>query len=836
MTSNSNLFPCPFVDKLETNQVFNCVPIHSDIPFEEQYMAFEAPVAGENKIVIATNAAESSITLPDVDFVIDLGMHKQIQYNEKTHRQVLAPTPICKSSAKQRAGRTGRVRDGFVYRLYSREFYENEMSEFDQGEILCTPLDNLILNLKEIMKEADIIPILQDLIEPPSTFNIEASFKRLHQISLLTDPSDEGQLTSMGAFVVSLGVDIDVGRFVGLSAQMGLLPESLYVAAACNSPRPPFKLGNPLVHTDCWSYNKIMTDSFISKFNFDKGSDSEIFQVVNAMLLWDKQVSHGTLSPDAFCRKHAVSRNRMGPLMQTKKNLQLRVASILDVNWAQLDVKKTMVKTKKNNKKKDKKGRTSRGGEEEVKEEWTNDIDAGKLKLLKVILVWVFVENVMKTTPPRKKSQDDLQKMISKGKDGKMAMSVSVEKTTRPLNTTILAPILNRPEIDYELVSNFQNQFTGSSYIEGSGDADYARQVEDELKAIIGAAKDYLFGVGLEVVCIHINLKYGENSQSCSDSDEESYDDEYEEENDEEKTKFTYKFAALYMKDDGNSDEEFENPTKGQWKIIRDRASVTYKKRATISILTSQTIVNYMADDASVSIGKTALSRTLGGGQYFKLRNLGSKQNLMNKQEIRFKGMSLREVALGPLMLQQLQAGRFKDQCIIVSGEKGEEDVKFKIKFPTNTLTFLDASGKSYLSNNSKVVAKLGLLTKTVHAVAISRLDVVSGGSKAELITILPHQEWFVQKALLTFDLDLVGYMWKEDGGTDEVLQTCEDFNERCVGLGENLVCRAEIVRQFCEIFGVEMWDLTDNVCISREEAVDEDLEEIFQEETMGDW
>jgi HrpA-like RNA helicase len=140
--------------------------------------------------------------------------------------------------------------------------------------------------------------------------NIEASFKRLHQISLLTDPSDESQLTSMGSFVVSLGVDIDVGRFVGLSAQMGLLPEALYVAAACNNPRSPFKLGNPLVHTDCEQYNRIMTDSFCSKFKFDNGSDSEIFQIVNAMLSWDKLVAHGPVSADAFCRKNAVAKNR----------------------------------------------------------------------------------------------------------------------------------------------------------------------------------------------------------------------------------------------------------------------------------------------------------------------------------------------------------------------------------------------------------------------------------------------------------------------------------------------------------------------------------------------
>ena len=78
--------------------------------------------------------------------------------------------------------------------------------------------------------------------------------------------------------------------------------------------------------------------------------------------------------------------------------------------------------------------------------------------------------------------------------------------------------------------------------------------------------------------------------------------------------------------------------------------------------------------------------------------------------------------------------------------------------------------------------------------------------------------------------------MWNEEGGADDILQTCEDFNEMCEGLGENLVCVPDIVRQFCEIFGVDVWDLSDNVCVSREERVDVDTEEVFQEETVGDW
>lgn len=93
---------------------YSCLPIHSDIPFEDQLDAFQQPAADEVIIIIATNAAESSVTLPAVDCVVCTGLCKQIIYNETSHRQMLTPTWISKASATQRAGRTGRLRPGTV--------------------------------------------------------------------------------------------------------------------------------------------------------------------------------------------------------------------------------------------------------------------------------------------------------------------------------------------------------------------------------------------------------------------------------------------------------------------------------------------------------------------------------------------------------------------------------------------------------------------------------------------------------------------------------------------------------------------------------------------------
>ena len=91
---------------------FTCIPVHSDIPFEDQMTVFDE--TDEVKIIIATNAAESSLTIPDCDHVICTGLQKQITYNASSHRQMLSPCWISRASARQRSGRVGRVRPGTV--------------------------------------------------------------------------------------------------------------------------------------------------------------------------------------------------------------------------------------------------------------------------------------------------------------------------------------------------------------------------------------------------------------------------------------------------------------------------------------------------------------------------------------------------------------------------------------------------------------------------------------------------------------------------------------------------------------------------------------------------
>lgn len=227
---------------------YKCFPIHSDIPFDDQMAVFQSSAADEVKIIIATNAVESSVTLPDVDNVICLGLCKQISYNPLSHRKLLLPTWISKASATQRAGRTGRVRPGTVYRLYTRSNYEDDMDQFELGEMVRIPLDSVILTLKGMLHDEEVKPVLMDCLEPPNLDTIERSFDSLFRSRFLTSPDETSDITSLGTFVSHLGLDLALGSLIGLGIQFGVAAEAVQIAGILSCPQTPWVMSSPLVH------------------------------------------------------------------------------------------------------------------------------------------------------------------------------------------------------------------------------------------------------------------------------------------------------------------------------------------------------------------------------------------------------------------------------------------------------------------------------------------------------------------------------------------------------------------------------------------------------------
>ncbi|KAM6034291.1 ATP-dependent RNA helicase DHX29 isoform 3-T3 [Chlamydotis macqueenii] len=139
-------------DLISTDRRFNLrdrhklIALHSVLSTQDQAAAFTIPPLGIRKIVLATNIAETGITIPDVVFVIDTGRTKENRYRESSQMSSLEETFVSKASALQRQGRAGRVRDGFCFRMYTRDRFESFM-EYSVPEILRVPLEELCLHI-----------------------------------------------------------------------------------------------------------------------------------------------------------------------------------------------------------------------------------------------------------------------------------------------------------------------------------------------------------------------------------------------------------------------------------------------------------------------------------------------------------------------------------------------------------------------------------------------------------------------------------------------------------------------------------------------------------------
>ncbi|AMD21767.1 HFL089Cp [Eremothecium sinecaudum] len=143
-----------FTETLEEGQTANdplyVLPLYSLLPTKEQIKVFRQPPKGSRLCVVATNVAETSLTIPGIRYVVDCGRSKERKYDESTGVQSFEIDWISKASADQRSGRAGRTGPGHCYRLYSSAVYERDFEQFSQPEILRMPVENVVLQMKSM--------------------------------------------------------------------------------------------------------------------------------------------------------------------------------------------------------------------------------------------------------------------------------------------------------------------------------------------------------------------------------------------------------------------------------------------------------------------------------------------------------------------------------------------------------------------------------------------------------------------------------------------------------------------------------------------------------------
>ncbi|KAL7417260.1 putative pre-mRNA splicing factor [Mrakia frigida] len=183
-------------------------PIYANLPSELQSKIFEPTPEGARKVVLATNIAETSITIEGVVYVIDPGFVKQNSYNPKTGMASLTVVPCSRAAANQRAGRAGRVGAGQCFRLYTKWAFNNELEANTVPEIQRTNLSSVVLLLKSLGIN-DLIGF--DFLDPPAAETVMRSVELLYALGAL---NHTGELTRLGRRMAEFPVEPQLSKAV----------------------------------------------------------------------------------------------------------------------------------------------------------------------------------------------------------------------------------------------------------------------------------------------------------------------------------------------------------------------------------------------------------------------------------------------------------------------------------------------------------------------------------------------------------------------------------------------------------------------------------------------
>ncbi|XP_074645257.1 ATP-dependent RNA helicase TDRD9-like [Tubulanus polymorphus] len=301
------------------------LPLHSSITLEEQAQVFLPPEPGMRKIILSTNIAESSITVPDIKYVIDFCLTKVLWCDPDTNITSLIVTWAAKANCLQRKGRAGRVTSGRVYRMVTRYFYE-ELPDYGTPEMLRCPLEQVILKCKKLnMGEPKALFALA--LSPPPLDDIERTILMLKEVAALTthrsgqmNPHD-GDLTFIGNVLASLPVDIHVGRMLILGYIFGVLEDCLIIGACLSLPsffQTPFK-------------EKFSAYGY--KVGWSRWTYSDCFAMKNAYVTWEQNKRQGKFrrggvrSERAWCRDWYLQIRRLREVEDLIKELTNRLSA-----------------------------------------------------------------------------------------------------------------------------------------------------------------------------------------------------------------------------------------------------------------------------------------------------------------------------------------------------------------------------------------------------------------------------------------------------------------------------------------------------------------------------
>ena len=204
------------------------LPLYARLSSAEQHRIFQPH--SSRRVVLSTNVAETSVTVPGVRYVVDTGVARISRYSRRLKVQRLPIEPISQASANQRAGRCGRLGPGICIRLYGEDDFAAR-PPYTEPEIVRTNLASVILQMTAIgLGDVTAFPF----VEPPDRAAVRDGYLLLEELGAIEPPEDDGarRLTPIGRRLARLPIDPRLGRMVIEAERLGCVREVLVIAAA----------------------------------------------------------------------------------------------------------------------------------------------------------------------------------------------------------------------------------------------------------------------------------------------------------------------------------------------------------------------------------------------------------------------------------------------------------------------------------------------------------------------------------------------------------------------------------------------------------------------------
>jgi HrpA-like RNA helicase len=289
--------------------------LHSAIPLVDQQQIFETPPEGVRRVILSTNIAETSVTIPDVVYVVDTGKIKENRYDPDRHISALVSTWAGRSNLMQRAGRAGRHRPGSYYAILSKDRFSN-LHSHQTVEMKRMDLSNVVMHVKALaFVNMDVNEVLAATIEPPEPDRVSAAIDGLKMVGALDNHEN---LTSLGRVLLQLPLDVHVGRLVLLGSFFKCLDQALTLAAILTN-RDPF-LSPPQLKSEAqavknsWSPNEYRSDALA------------VLRAYNAW--WEMERRGDYAAATRFCSDNFLSKMTLLTISKIKHHL---IQSVFDV-------------------------------------------------------------------------------------------------------------------------------------------------------------------------------------------------------------------------------------------------------------------------------------------------------------------------------------------------------------------------------------------------------------------------------------------------------------------------------------------------------------------------